>query len=117
MRVIIAGSRDFCNRRLVDETMEKYKAEVTAICCGGARGADSLGRAWARDNKIEVLNFPAQWDLYGKAAGPIRNYEMAQAADFLVAFWDDKSRGTKNMIESMRRLGKHGEVIMYESNL
>lgn len=117
MRIIIAGSRTFRNRRLVDETMEKYKAEVTAICCGGARGADALGREWALENGVEVLEFPAQWDLYGKAAGPLRNYEMAQAADFLVAFWDGKSRGTKNMIESMRRLGKHGEVIIYENNL
>lgn len=42
---------------------------------------------------------------------------IAEDRNFLIAFWDGKSRGTKNMIESMRRLGKHGEVVMYESNL
>ena len=117
MRVIIAGGRDFRDRKLMDEVMEKYKAEVTAVCCGGARGADSLGRAWARDNGIEVLEFPAYWDLYGNAAGPIRNKEMAQNGDFLVAFWDGKSKGTKNMIKTMKACGKHGEVIIYEKNL
>ena len=51
------------------------------------------------------------------AAGPIRNKEMAQNGDFLVAFWDGKSKGTKNMIKTMKACGKHGEVIIYEKNL
>ena len=46
-----------------------------------------------------VAYFPADWDKYGKAAGFIRNEQMAQNADALVVFWDGKSRGTKNMIE------------------
>ena len=117
MITIIAGSRNFTNKRLMYEKMEKYKHQITAVCCGGARGADALGRQWALDNGIKILDCPADWDAYGNAAGPIRNHEMATAADFLVAFWDGKSHGTKNMIETMKRMNKHGEVIFYENNL
>ena len=54
---------------------------------------------------------------HDKAAGPIRNRQMAEYADYLIAFWDGESRGTRNMIETMKKLGKHGVVIRYDNNL
>lgn len=78
------------------------------------RGADTLGERFAKENGYPIKYFPADWNKYGKAAGVIRNEEMAKyAAEYededdegiLVAFWDGKSRGTKNMIDNAEKYG------------
>jgi hypothetical protein len=67
---------------------------------------DQIGEDWAREHNIPVKQFLAQWNIHGKSAGPIRNKEMAEYADALIAFWDGQSKGTKNMIEQMDKLNK-----------
>ena len=114
MKVIIAGGRDFDNYEMLSDTMKNLNIIVSEVVCGGANGADLLGKEWAERNGIPVKMFPADWDQYGKSAGFIRNHDMAEYADFLVAFWDGESRGTKNMIDTMRQLKKHGKVVKYE---
>ena len=113
MKVIIAGGRDFNNANLVTETMNELNIIVSEVVCGDAKGADTLGEAWASANGIPVKHYPAAGDTYGRSAGIIRNKQMAEYADFLVAFWDGKSHGTKNMIDTMQKIGKHGRVILY----
>ena len=123
-RVIVAGGRDFQDYELLKEQINKaiayFKLSQIEIVSGGCRGADILGEKYASENGYPVKRFIAQWDKYGKAAGAIRNKEMAEyvsASDgCLIAFWDGKSKGTKNMIEEMRRAGKHGKVIFYEKS-
>jgi hypothetical protein len=83
------------------------------IVCGGARGADSLGEKWGIANGVPIKYFFPKWEEFGKAAGHIRNAEMAEYGDFLVAFWDGQSRGTANMIQAMKRKKKHGKVVRY----
>ena len=56
---------------------------------------------------------PADWDKHGKAAGPIRNAEMAEVADALIAFWDGQSRGTANMISLAKSKGLSVAVVRY----
>lgn len=112
MKVIIAGSRSFCDYSRLKSVLATIPA-ITEVVCGEARGADSLGRRWAEENGIPIKSFPAQWDVYGRAAGHIRNRKMGDYADYLVAFWDGKSKGTKGMIDYMRKLGKHGKVEMF----
>lgn len=113
MKVIIAGSRTFNDYKLVCETMESLDIVIDEIVSGGATGADELGEIWAFGHHIPIKRFSAEWDKYGKAAGPIRNTKMGEYADFLVAFWDGKSRGTKNMIDYMKLHNKHGKVVIY----
>ena len=115
MKVIIAGGRDFNNKKLLFDTMDNFikNNEVIEIVCGCARGADSIGEEWAKSRKISIKYFPANWNEFGKRAGFIRNHQMGNYADFLVAFWDGKSKGTKDMIDYMQKLGKHGTVIKY----
>jgi hypothetical protein len=86
--------------------MSRLVSPVAEIVSGGARGVDQLGEQWAKQHHVPVRQFPAQWDRFGKSAGMIRNLEMAQYADGLVAIWDGHSRGTANMIATMKRLGK-----------
>ena len=57
--------------------------------------------------------FYPNWEKYGKSAGIIRNHEMGDYADYLLAFWDGTSKGTKDMIDYMKKIGKHGKVIIY----
>lgn len=101
-RVIIAGSRSFANYEMLKVNMNRLLQNISdeiSIVCGTARGADRLGEKYAKENGFHVAYFPADWERYGKAAGYIRNREMAQNADALVAFWDGESRGTKSMID------------------
>lgn len=100
-RVIIAGGRDFDNYELLKSTMDKLLSNVTDDICivsGMARGADTLGKRYAKERGYQVSCFPANWELHGKSAGYIRNRDMALNADALVAFWDGESKGTKDMI-------------------
>ena len=115
MKVIIAGGRDFDNYEYLSQTMNSLDILISEVISGCARGADSLGELWAKNNNIPVTHFPADWHGSGKAAGMERNQEMAEYGDYLVAFWDGKSRGTLDMINRMQQCGKHGKVVRYES--
>lgn len=117
MRVIIAGGRDFNNYDLIEQTMAELNLEIDYIMSGAADGADALGERWAENHQIPVKRYPAQWNKFGKQAGAIRNRTMAICGDYLVAFWDGKSKGTKIMIDMMKQRGKHGKVVIYENNL
>lgn len=106
MKVIVAGSRHIEDADLVVTAIESSGFPVTQIVSGGAPGVDSIGEQYARWRKIQLMIFKADWNRYGRSAGPKRNRQMAEYADALVAIWDGKSRGTKNMIDEMKRLGK-----------
>ncbi len=116
MKVIVAGGRGFNDYELMCEKLDNYlsNAQDVEIVCGGARGADALGAKYARERGYKIANFPADWDKYGNAAGHIRNQDMGWYADALVAFWDGKSAGTKNMIKFMTSLKKPMKTVMYD---
>lgn len=101
-KVIIAGTRTLNNYELVkkytDFKLSNIKEEIE-IVSGGANGADALGEKYAKEKGYKIKIFNADWNTYGKSAGPRRNKQMAEYADALIAFWDGKSRGTKNMID------------------
>lgn len=121
VKIIIAGSREFDNYDFLKSNMNVLfscfgidKNEPIEIICGMCRGADTLGERFAKENDYAIKYFPADWDKYGKAAGVIRNEEMAKYAaecededdeGILVAIWDGKSRGTKNMIDNAEKYG------------
>jgi hypothetical protein len=107
MKVIIAGGRDYQDyselKRRVISIVELNKWENIEVVSGGADGTDKMGERLASQAAWPVTKFPADWKTYGKSAGPMRNREMANYADALIAFWDGKSKGTKNMIEEANR--------------
>lgn len=115
-RVIIAGGRDFDYYQLLKATMDKLLCNITdeiTVVCGQAKGADTLGEQYAMEKGYTIDYYPAQWKLYGKRAGYLRNEQMAQNADALAAFWNGESRGTKNMIELAKRYGLKVRVKRY----
>lgn len=105
VRVIVAGSREGVCYADVCTAIEQSGFSVGAVVSGGCRGTDKLGEDWAHNHDIPVFVYPADWNSHGRAAGPIRNATMANNADALVAVWDGKSRGTKNMIDVARKKG------------
>jgi hypothetical protein len=100
MKVIIAGSRDFDDyevlRKYCDFLLQSQKD--IEIVSGTAKGADHLGERYAIERGYKVTRFPADWNKHGKAAGYIRNEEMAKYGDALIAFWNGNSKGTEHMI-------------------
>ncbi len=100
MKVIVAGSRDFDNYRVVRDAIDASRFDVTEVVCGGADGVDDLGFRWAYDHRVSVKVFMADWDNLGKSAGPIRNKQMADYAGQgggLVLVWDGISPGSRSM--------------------
>jgi len=117
MKVIIAGSRDMTDMKMLKkaillskEHFEDFK--IDEVVNGKAKGADRMGEKFAILNKITMKEFPADWDGDGKAAGYRRNTRMAEYGDFLIALWDGKSPGTKHMISEIRQLNKIGVVVL-----
>jgi len=70
-----------------------------------ANGIDSCAVDWANWSGIAVKEFHPNWTKYGPGAGPMRNGEMAEYADALIAIWDGESKGTKNMIKQAKAKG------------
>ena len=99
MKIIIAGSREVTDYNLILEAVRKSEFDISEVVSGNARGVDKLGERYATENNIDLKIFPADWDRYGKRAGYIRNSEMGEYADGLIAIWDGKSKGTKYMID------------------
>lgn len=113
--VIIAGGRNFDDYDfLVDSINSLDMHHPVEVVSGKARGADTLGERYAKENLYPVKEFPADWNTHGRSAGPIRNKEMADYADGLIAFWDGQSRGTKNMIDTAKKLGLEVKVFHYD---
>ena len=103
MKTIIAGSRNITDFSTVCEAIDESGFQVTEVVSGKARGVDTLGEKWAKVVGVPVKEFPADWDTHGRAAGYIRNKEMAKYGDRLVAIWDGKSSGTKHMINLAKK--------------
>lgn len=117
-RVIIAGGRTFDDYALVKEKCELYLSEKlkthrVIIVSGHASGADALGERFAAEHNLPCELHPADWNRHGRAAGPIRNAEMAGVSDALIAFWDGKSRGTASMIKLAKSKGLQVAVVNY----
>lgn len=117
-KLIIAGGRDFEDYDLLSLVLYSLADHALAdkaisIVSGKAKGADELAVIFAKEHDIICHEFPADWEKYGKSAGYVRNKQMAEVADGLVAFWDGKSKGTQNMIELMKKKNSFLHVVNY----
>ena len=112
MKVIIAGSRTITDYQVVEEAIKESGFNIVEVVSGKARGVDRLGELYAELNNLYIKSFWADWHRYGKAAGPIRNRQMADYADALIAVWDGQSKGTLHMINIAKE--KELKVFIYE---
>lgn len=110
-KVIIAGSRNIQDFNLVVEAINSSGIYIDEVVSGGAVGVDSLGEKYAKSNGIDLTVFYPNWIGRGRSAGHHRNRKMGDYADALIAVWDGESKGTKGMIEYMKKLGKQVFVL------
>jgi len=121
LKVIVAGSRSITDYNLICAAIKESGFKIAEIVSGTAKGVDSLGEQWAKENDIPVKRFPAPWDdiegklphvigvtrngkKFWKKAGSFRNQQMADYADALVAITTGSS-GTADMINRAKQKG------------
>jgi len=112
MRIAIVGSRTFKNYNLLTDIMHRFTGEISNIISGGAKGADSLGEEYANFWQIKFTVFRPNWTRHGKSAGFVRNQQIVNACDMVIAFWDGISKGTKDTIDKAR-VAKKPTFIIY----
>ena len=106
MRVLVCGSRQWTDYRVIERRLQALPPE-TVIIEGEARGADKTARKIAEHLGFEVKPFPADWIKFGLAAGEIRNQQMLDEGkpDLVLAFSMPDSIGTKHMIRRAKKAG------------
>ena len=106
MIIIVSGGRKYRNQTRVYKALDAVHAKrrITLLIQGFAQGADKLARAWAISRGVSFLDVPADWELYGKAAGPIRNSIMVDhrpKPKLVIAF--PGSRGTADLVRQAKK--------------
>ena len=120
-RVVIAGCRDYTNydeaKKYIDFCISNIRKKYEIVIVSGcASGADSLGEKYANENGLKIEKHPANWEKYGRSAGPRRNKQMAEVSDYVICFWDEKSKGTRSMIDYARELDKPIKIKRIKEN-
>lgn len=113
IRLAVVGSRSFNDYKFLSEILQWY--DVKLIISGGARGADSLARRFAEEHNLPLREFIPEWGRHGRSAGYLRNEQIVEACDEVVAFWNGKSRGTKHTIDIAEQQGKPVSVYWPQS--
>lgn len=104
--------------RELDICVAASSFKITEVVSGAAKGIDTAGEIWCASKGLPLTRFPADWRKHGRAAGPIRNRQMAEYADALILIWDGKSRGSANMLKTARDMGLlvHQKIVFNEPN-
>ena len=106
MNLGIVGSRNFGYWKLMQEYVTRYILQgCTTIVTGDARGADAIAVRLAQNHDLGVIVHKADWDLYGKKAGPIRNKKIVDDSDVLIAFPSKHGKGTQITIDMANKKG------------
>ena len=109
MKIGIVGSRS------LQVDLKKYLppvSEISEIVSGGAIGIDTNAKNFAIENNIKLVEFLPDYKLHGKKAPLERNTQIVQYSDILYAFWDGRSKGTKDSIDKAKAMGK--KVFIYK---
>ncbi len=112
MKLAVIGSRTFTSYDMLRDELNEID-DITEIVSGGAGGADTLAVVWATRHQTTSTIFFPDWDQFGKSAGPLRNTQIVDYCDKLIAFWDGKSRGTKDSITKAKAQGKLLKIVYF----
>ncbi len=96
MKIAVVGSR---NLSPSEAELDMYLSDAEEIVSGGARGVDSCAVEYAKKHGIKLTEFLPKYQLYGRGAPIIRNKEIVDYADKIIAFWDGSSGGTLSVIK------------------
>jgi len=98
---------------LIDQVIQALalKAPDTVVVSGGAKGVDTWAVESAQKYGLKVEVYPADWEKHGKGAGFIRNTQIVEGSDSVLAFWDLISRGTMDTVRKAQTQGKKVRVL------
>ncbi len=113
MNVAIVGGRDFDDYEQFKSCIDGENIKFKCIISGGARGVDTMAERYAKEIGVPVKIYWPDWTNHGKAAGPIRNRQIIESADCVIAFWDEKSSGTRSSIKIAEELKKPVTMFVY----
>ena len=109
MKIAVISSRSITK---ID--IGRYISNCEEIVSGGAEGIDSCAAEYAKENMIKLTVFLPQYQRYGRAAPIVRNKEIVDYADKIIAFWNDNSKGTLSVINYAKKKNKPCEIILCE---
>ena len=110
MRIAVIGSRNL-EIKNIGEYMSKDCDEIVS---GGAKGVDSSAAEFAREKGILLTEFFPNYEKYGRGAPIVRNKQIVDYSDEVIAFWDGKSRGTLSVIKYCEKIGVPCKVVLCE---
>ncbi|MEK6829884.1 MAG: DUF2493 domain-containing protein [Nanoarchaeota archaeon] len=111
MKVAVIGSRSFNDYERLKQTLSLFP--ISVVVSGGAKGADKLGERYADENNIKKEIYIPQWDLFGKKAGFMRNEDIIKNSDIVIAFWDSRSKGTRDSIGKANQMKKTTMIVYF----
>ena len=111
MKVAVIGGRGFNDYEKLKKTLELFP--ITTIVSGGARGADQLSERYANEKGIATEIYLPEWDLFGMKAGFLRNTTIIENSELVVAFWDSKSKGTRDSIGKANKVKKNTFIVYF----
>jgi len=114
MKLGVVGSRGFNDYELLKTELNKFK-DILEIVSGGAIGADKLSEQYGIEHNKLLRIFYPEYEIYGRSAPLKRNTQIIEKSDFVIAFWDGKSTGTKDSINKAKRLNKPYKIIYYNT--
>ena len=115
LRVAVIGSRN-CGDLDLETVIKNIPEDCTAIISGGAMGVDALAREAAKRLDLPFTEYRPDYGTFGKLAPIVRNGTIAENADMILAFWDYRSRGTRDALLKGMELGKKVKIILIGDN-
>ena len=115
IKLAIVGSRTFNDYNLLERHINDIAKSfnIIKIISGGANGADKLGEKYANKHEIPTSILNPDWEKYGRGACFIRNKNIVNSSDKVVAFWDGKSKGTQNSINLAEKQNKLIQIVEF----
>lgn len=115
MRVLVCGGRGWRETKVMVKRLAALPPGPHVLIHGDCRGADRMGAEIGKAMGWHIDPYPADWDRYGTAAGPIRNRQMLREGrpDLVLAFHHDltRSTGTADMVAISLKVGLEVEWI------
>lgn len=114
MRVAIIGTRNI-TEDIYSKIEDHVPMNCSEIVSGGAKGVDTIAEIYAKKNNIKFTCFRPDYETFGSKAPIVRNEKIVNYSDYVLAFWNYKSKGTMNVIQSCLSHNKPVKIITVES--
>lgn len=111
LKVAVIGSRDV-GEETYNMILRQLPKGCSQIITGGARGVDALAKRAAAALGIRCVRIPPRYQRYGRSAPLVRNIDIVENADCVLAFWDGQSKATRHALGCCIKLGKPFKIFL-----